>query len=446
MSESASEDLTPKKPDGRENVSVPKAKVERRRRWSLAWLVPTIVLGVVGVVAFDSWRSQGMVLSITFESGHGIRVSDPVRFRGIEVGHVTDVTLVEGMRKVAVRVLLDRDAADLAASDTRFWVVRPQVSLSGVEGLETLLGSRYIAVSPGGGAFETDFIGLDEPPIKATLKPGGTTILLQASRRGGLRAGAPLLYRQIQIGSVISVGLSEDASAVEIEAYVEREYTSIVRDNTLFWNASGLGIEWGLMSGIQVNLDSMHSLLVGGVAMVTPTRAGDRIESGHRFVLHDKPDEDWLKWEPLLPIGRNCLPKGVPLPKLLPIELSWRASGFLNRFRKSESRRSGWGLMTEFGVLGPVNVLEIPTGARDGSASIAVGGTALSGSPDIAWKESGLMMIVVVMADIPVWPKDRMRWIDTPEDCVIMTEPNDPRPLVSGRLEETAVGREWRIK
>ena len=102
--------------------------------------------------------------------------------------------------------------------------------------------------------------------------------------------------------------------------------------------------------------------------------------------------------------------------------------------------------MTESGVLGPTDLLRMPADARDGSVTLSVNRTALEANPDVAWQASGLTMLATLMAEVRVWPKDRMRWIELPEDCVIMTEPNDPRPLVADRLQKTETSGEWSVK
>ena len=58
-----------------------------------------------------------------------------------------------------------------------------------------------------------------------------------------------------------------------------------------------------LRKGVEVNLESLRALLIGGIAFATPEdpRAAPA-KSGMIFVLHDKPEEAWLAGPPKIPL------------------------------------------------------------------------------------------------------------------------------------------------
>ena len=98
------------------------------------------------------------------------------------------------MRKEAIEYLSER---------TRFWLVKPRVSLAGVTGLETLVSGNYIAIDPVKGELNHDFVALKEPPPLSDSLPG-LHLMLKAERLGSLEQGSPIYYRQIQVGQVKS--------------------------------------------------------------------------------------------------------------------------------------------------------------------------------------------------------------------------------------------------
>ena len=63
------------------------------------------------------------------------------------------------------------------------------------------------------------------------------------------------------------------AEYVTIHAFVRAPYDSYVNDDTRFWNASGLSIKLA-GTGIEVQLESLKALLLGGIAFETPDRHG----------------------------------------------------------------------------------------------------------------------------------------------------------------------------
>ena len=146
----------------------------------LWWLALACLILAVGLVVW-SLPAQGTAIKIAFPEGHGLRAEDAVRYRGIDVGIVESVRLNQSLEKVEVDVRLLPSAEKIAVQGSRFWIVRPQLSLSGVSGLETAVGHKYIEVIPGpdGGKRVRDFDGLTQPPVDS-IAAGGIEILLQA--------------------------------------------------------------------------------------------------------------------------------------------------------------------------------------------------------------------------------------------------------------------------
>jgi paraquat-inducible protein B len=279
--------------------SLPEARVERRR-WSLAWVVPLLALLVVVAIGYDAIRSQGPEISIRFSDGHGIEPGDAIVHRGVLVGEVVEVGLAEDLRHAQVRARLIPDAAGLAVEGTRFWIVRPEVSLRGVRGVEALLGPNYIALSPGDGPPRQQFRGVEDAPVEPSPSAGALVVILEAERLGAIQVGSRVFYRDVPVGSVLAMRLSEDARKAEVTVEIDQEHRHLVRDNTRFWNASGFGLDLGF-TGLSVKADSLESIVGGGVGFATPSRPGDLIESGRRFRLYSEVDGDWLDWDPSLP-------------------------------------------------------------------------------------------------------------------------------------------------
>lgn len=290
----------------REIEETPKARVVPRRAWgSWAWGAPLIAMIVVVWLAYQAVSQRGLAVQITFSDGRGISTSDLVSCRGVQVGKVERVRLDTDHNGVVVQVRLFPDAASLAAEGTQFWIVRPEVSLKGVTGLDALLGPRYLEVAPAkpGSPRRTAFEGLESPPPIGERLPGTLEITLLASRRGSVTVGTPITYRDIRVGQVLDVRLGPDSTRVEVMAGIEQRYAPLVRENSRFWNASGVGVEFGIFGGLTLRADSLESILTGGIGFATPAKKpGEVVEGGHRFDLETEVDEEWLTWEPAIPL------------------------------------------------------------------------------------------------------------------------------------------------
>jgi hypothetical protein len=285
--------------------------------------------------------------------------------RGIEVGVVERVRLVADLGKVDVVVRLNDSASALACKGSRFWIERPIASIQGVRSLETILSGRYIAVEPGPESDQRQhhFQGLEQPP-QPSLSPGALEVILEANDRHGLQVNAPIIYRGLEVGRIQSVGLSADSRWVQVRAMIEEDYRTLVRENSRFWNRSGLRIDLGL-SGVEIDAESLSTIAIGGIEFATPDPPGQEVRTGRRFELASKADDDWSQWRPRLLYGA-ILPEGQDVA-LSPIRISRQWHERLFGFRQKQSR-DGWILMLSDGtVIGPSDLFSVSDKAIENS-------------------------------------------------------------------------------
>jgi paraquat-inducible protein B len=152
-------------------------------------------------------------------------------------------------------------------------VVRPRFSLTSFSGLETLVSGAYIEMDPGAGNLAHDFTGLAEPPIVRSDVPG-TTFKLSGKQLGSIDSGAPVFFRGIDVGEVISTDFKGMAETMTTRIFVRKPYDDFVRPGTRFWNASGIGVSTS-GGGFKLEVESLQAVLSGGVAFETPPEAAN---------------------------------------------------------------------------------------------------------------------------------------------------------------------------
>ncbi|MHC4219491.1 MAG: MlaD family protein [Planctomycetota bacterium] len=410
--------------------AVPTATIKPRRRMSAAWIVTVVAVLAAAWLAVGAWRGRGIPVKILLDQGYGLKVGDEVRYRGIPVGEVRAIELDEAGGGILVTAALGPPAERLARGGSRFWVVRPQLGFSRITGLDTLVGPRYLAVLPGEGRRRRHFVGLTMPPVVERQEPGDLEIILTASEMGGLRRGAPVTFRQLTVGTVLSVGLTSDGGAVEARLHVDKAYAQLIRQGTRFWDVGGVEATMGL-TGMTLELESLEALLAGGVALATPADGGEVVRTGHRFALEAEPPGDWVTWEPLVVIGSDLLPPGAQLPAPLRARSGWTRGKWISRQRSHQ----GWVLQMEEGVLGPTDLLRPEDEADRETAVLEVAGRVLPLAVSPAWEAGGMALLEVRVSEVS-WPPDRRRTPDAPEDCLAVADPTDtPLPLAASRLE-----------
>ena len=280
-------------------LELPRARA-RRRGWgiSVVWIVPIVAAIVAGVLIWDRARDFGPVVTIRFDDATGLQVDQTdIKYRGVPIGQVTALELSRDASHALVRARLHRSAAAIAREGARFWIVRPELRAGNVTGLGTFISGPEVHVLPGTGKQRTEFVGLESAP--AELERPGLRIVLRASRAGSLKRGTPIYYRGVAVGEVLEPQLGADAAAVDLQVFIEPRFAVLVRPGSKFWNVSGAKVHFGLFKGLDLEMDSLTSLLTGGVAFATPpdSRRGP-VANGSVFVLHDGPRAEWLRWSP----------------------------------------------------------------------------------------------------------------------------------------------------
>ena len=265
--------------------------------------------------AKESVEGRGIPITIKFRTAHGLRAGQTkIKCLGMTVGEVETVKLNPDLHGATVAARLQESASALALEGSRFWLVKPEVGLGGVTGLETIVTGSYIQAKPGHGEPTTLFVALDRPPVeKIAADRPGLHISLRSERLGSLKPGSPVYYREVKVGQVEGHELASTADSVLIQVGIGHDYAPLVRENSVFWNASGIGVDIGL-SGFQIQTESLEALLQGGVAFATPAgktgwfsgaaaELAPPAKDGAMFKLHAKLDKKWLKWNPKIPLG-----------------------------------------------------------------------------------------------------------------------------------------------
>ncbi len=274
------------------NEPHPTAVVQTRggwRRFSLIWIIPLVTAVIGGWLAWDTLSQRGPLITITFESAEGLQAGQShVRYKAVDMGQVESIALNKDRQRVAVQVRMTRAAEPLLTKNTQFWVVKPRFFAGSISGLETLFSGAYIGMLPNGqgGPKEDTFTGLEDPPVLLSDEPGHT-FLLRAPSIGNLNLGSPVLFRDLTVGEVLGWDIGDMADSVTVHAFVRSPYDRYVHDATRFWNASGASVSLGT-NGLQLKLESLRALVLGGIAFDTSAEARRSPVSGenHEFPLY----------------------------------------------------------------------------------------------------------------------------------------------------------------
>ncbi|MCR9293022.1 MAG: MlaD family protein [bacterium] len=260
--------------------TVPNARIRAREtvnygrlKTRLWWL--TALCGLLAIVlVLSGFRSQGLQIRIQFQDGHGLKVGDTLRYRGIDVGDVRSIQISDDLAAVEVGVLLSPGNEKLAVAGSQFWIERARLRLGQVSGLDTVLGAKYIGVIPGpqSGKRSLKFIGL-ESPLNMT-SGDSAEIQIEFPAGEGLGVGDPVQFRGTSVGEVTDVALTDNADAVLVHVRLVGAARKLARAGTQFW------IERPRLDLTEIR--GLETLLGGRYIAMQPTL--DKSDPQFRFV------------------------------------------------------------------------------------------------------------------------------------------------------------------
>lgn len=250
------------------------------------WIVPVIALVIAGWLAFQHFSERGPEIKIIFPQNEGLVAGQSlVKFKNVPVGKVTDIYAEEGTDGVVVVVRMNsKESKPYLTEHARFWIVKPEVGLTGVSGLDTLLSGTYINIySEAGGKNITDkFIGLTQP-YRDDLK--GDYFTLTSPTGEGVQVGTPIYFKNIRVGQVEYLYLGLNDKDVEIIVFIDKEYTPYINDDSKFWLRSTMNIDF-TKGNLDISIAPMNYLLQGGIEFSSSGKNEKRlVPSKHIYKL-----------------------------------------------------------------------------------------------------------------------------------------------------------------
>ncbi|MGE4519243.1 MAG: MlaD family protein [Desulfobacteraceae bacterium] len=224
-------------------------------------------------------------INIIFENADHLKKGiTPLKYKGIEIGKVTDLEYTENMEKIIASVTLFSNAPDIAKKGSAFFIVSPRIDIQGIKGAETILSGSYINTLAGDGEYEDEFEALKTPPVcHPDMK--GKTVILQTTKNNYLKPGTPLFYSSIEAGIIKSTKISEDHEKINLEVLIYDDFKKLVSSRTKFFNISGINFK-GDIFGFEMQSKTISSIITGGIGF---ENTDDSLEKTEKtvFKLYD---------------------------------------------------------------------------------------------------------------------------------------------------------------
>lgn len=110
------------------------------------------------------------------------------------------------------------------------------------------------------------------------------------------------IYWGIEVGVVTGTSLGPLADPVQVGIKISHAYQLLVRNNSVFWLASGYSVNFGLTGGT-VKTGTLQQFIRGGILFATPPTVplAPPAHVNQYFLLHEESPKDWQQWGTALP-------------------------------------------------------------------------------------------------------------------------------------------------
>ena len=249
------------------------------------WIVPIIALFIAAWLGFQYFDGRGPEIRIMFPKNEGLIAGQSVmKFKNVPIGKVTEIHISEESDGVIVVVRMNsKKAIPYLTEKAKFWIVKPEVGVTGVSGLDTLLSGTYIdAYSEKGGTYQEDYFGLEQPYHDSTK---GTYFHLTSMEGKNVSVGTPIYYKSIAVGKVEHTYLGLDHKSIDVIVFIEKEYAPYVHLDSRFWVKNMVTVDF-TKGKLDVDIAPLNYMVSGGILFSsTGVRKNKKIPDDHVFTL-----------------------------------------------------------------------------------------------------------------------------------------------------------------
>jgi paraquat-inducible protein B len=239
------------------------------------WIVPIIAILIALWLVFQYFSELGPKITIIFESNEGLKAGQSqVKYRNVSIGKVEKVTINDSGEGVKVVARINKEAIDYLNDDSKFWIVKPEVGMRGISGLDTIFTGTYIEMSGKKSKMDkSKFVGLRHP---YKSNEDGIYFHLNAISSYGVSEGTPVYFKNLKVGDVEHVSISIDGKSVDVIVYIDKNYVSYIHADTKFWIQSSFNIHYS-NGQLNLNIAPISHIMRGGIEFSSSGSDTDRI-------------------------------------------------------------------------------------------------------------------------------------------------------------------------
>ncbi len=256
--------------------------IKAKKGISPIWILPLVAILIGGWLVYKDYQESGIMITVRIKDASGLTAGKTrVMFKGLPVGVLKSFQVTPDLQSIDAQIEMIKEAREELTTDTKFWVVRPELSVNRITGLDTLVKGSYFEIQVGSNSEPSlSFTALDEAPPLSTRVPG-LHLTLRAEESVILSPGSPVYFKKVEIGEVVTSTLQDDRS-IETRIFIYPRFMKHISSKSLFYVSGGINLEANLPK-ISLNIDPIKSVIIGGISVITP-EGGKEIKDPQKII------------------------------------------------------------------------------------------------------------------------------------------------------------------
>jgi len=231
----------------------------------------------------------GQKIHISTTDIGGLKQGAKIKYLKVPIGEITKITPNLYKKNVDISARLYPEYSRIfSRMDTQYYLVAPSLTFRGVKNPDAVF-DVYIGATPGNKKQTSYQFQLGN---MAQAQAEGKVFVLETDRRDSLKTDSPVYYRDVEVGHVTKIELGKLSDRVLIFIHIKDKYTYLVRKNSVFWNMSGVDMNFSL-GGARLQTGTIDTLMMGGISFATPDI--------QHFMLSRSVNPKWRSWRTAIP-------------------------------------------------------------------------------------------------------------------------------------------------
>jgi paraquat-inducible protein B len=269
----------------------------------LAWLMPIIAVLISSNMLYGHYKKFGQRVTIFFDDVNGLDVrKSHLQYKGIFIGDIKSIKINDlNLSQYIVDIEIYKDYEYLITKGSKFFLVKPEISMTQIRSIGNVLTGNYIELIPENNdkykliqlEKKYNFNGYSSKPKDNNL------FLTLESKETNFDKDTKVVYKGVQIGKILSKDIDKFDVSYKIEIY--KKYQYLINHDTKFIKVNPIDVKADF-NNFNLNVSPIKDFLTGVIEIKTTQ---EKSKPKEKYTLIDNQDKSKIDYFSVNIISNN---------------------------------------------------------------------------------------------------------------------------------------------